>query len=160
MKTSRIAFASALALALSAGSFAIAAPKNSAANPDPSAMDRAGAAVGNKVDQAVGGVTPITADEMATAVPAASIMDPAKSLATAQIKNPAGEPIGTVSSVDVTAKGKAKAVHADVGGFLGMGSHVVALDAGKLKYLKSRNLLVTEMTKDEIKALPKQAEAN
>jgi hypothetical protein len=157
MTTKTLAYTSALVLALSAGVLGYAKDARAA---DPSAMDRAGAAVGNKVDQAVGPNNPITADELSAAVPLTSVSDPAKALATAEIKNPAGEPIGTVSSVDVTSKGEAKAVHADVGGFLGMGSHPVALKASKLTYLQSRNLIVTHMTKDQIKALPQEASAH
>jgi hypothetical protein len=44
-------------------------------------------------------------------------------------------------------------VHADVGGFLGIGEHRVAIKASSLSYLKSRDLLVTTMTKKQIEAL-------
>ncbi len=162
MKLKIIVYSSTLALALSAGGFsclngAYAADTNTTANPAPTATERAGAKVGNKIDEAVGPNNPISADELATAVSLSTIKNPAQALSTAQIKNPAGEAIGTVSSVDVTPKGEAKAVHADVGGFLGIGQHLVALDADKLVYLKSRNLLVTRLSKDQIKALPKEA---
>jgi hypothetical protein len=115
--------------------------------------------VGNEVDTAVGPNTPITKAELANAVPLSSIKEPALTLSTAQIKNPKGEAVGTVSSVDVTPEGKAKAVHADVGGFLGVGGHIVALDADKLVYSKSRNLLLTKLSKDEIQDLPVETPA-
>ncbi len=148
-----------LAMAVSAGAFGCAARPNSApqsattANPNPTVTERAGAKVGNEVDKAVGATTPITKAELTNAVSLSKIDNPAQALSTAQVKNPAGEAIGTVSSVDVTPDGKAKAIHADVGGFLGIGTHVVALDADKLVYLKSRNLLVTHLSKDQIQAL-------
>jgi hypothetical protein len=161
MTIKTLAHASALALVLSAGVYGIASAADATtANPAPTAADRAGAAVGNKIDQAVGPNNPISADELAAAVPLTSVGDPAKSLATAGIKNPGGEAVGTVSSVDVTPTGKAKAIHADVGGFLGMGEHRVALNADKLVYLKSRNLIVTHMTKDQIQALPVESSAH
>jgi hypothetical protein len=159
MRYKTIAYVSTLALAIAAGA-AQAADSTPTANPAPTAVERAGSAVGNKIDEAVGPNNPITTDELATAVPLSTVNDPARALSTAQIKNPAGEAIGTVSSVDVTAKGDAKAIHADVGGFLGVGAHVVALKADKLVYLKSRNLLVTKMSKEQIKALPQEMAAN
>jgi len=158
MKLRTLAYTTTLALGLSAMSIsAQAADSTTTTNPAPSAADRAGAKIGNEIDEAVGPNKPITADEMATAVSLSTIDNPAQALATAQIKNAAGEAVGTVSSVDVTPTGKAKSVHADVGGFLGMGEHVVALNADKLVYLKSRNLLVTRLSKDQIKSLPKMA---
>ena len=164
MTIKTLAYASALSLVLSAAAFGTMTSARAAdattANPAPSATDRAGAAIGNKVDQTMGPNNPISADEMGMAVPLTSITDPATALATAEIKNPGGEAVGTVSSVDVTPTGKAKAVHADVGGFLGMGEHRVALKADKLVYLKSRNLIVTHLSKDQIKALPAESAAH
>ena len=153
-----LAYTTTLALGLSAMSFsAMAADSTMTANPAPSAADRAGAKVGNEIDEAVGPNNPISAEELSTAVSLSNIDNPAQALSTAQIKNAAGEAVGTVSSVDVSANGKAKAVHADVGGFLGMGERVVSLKADKLVYLKSRNLLVTHLSKDQIKSLPKMS---
>jgi hypothetical protein len=122
--------------------------------------DRAASGIGNEVDKTVGLRTPITKAELAQAVSLSAIAEPAKALSTAQIKNAQGEAVGTVSSVDIMSDGKAKAVHADVGGFLGMGGHVVALSANKLVYLKTRNLLVTKLSKEEIQALPLDAPAH
>ncbi len=160
MKLRTIAYTTTLAVGLlGIGFYAIAqaADSNTTANPAPSATDRVGAKIGNEIDKAVGPNNPITKQELGTAVSLSTIDNPAQALSTAQIKNAAGEAIGTVSSVDVTPTGKAKAVHADVGGFLGVGEHLVALNADKLVYLKSRNLLVTRLSKAQIKALPKQA---
>jgi len=155
--------ASTLVLALAAGSYiatAQAADSTSTANPNPTATQRATARVGNEVDKAVGSSTPITKAELTHAISLSRIHDPAHALSTAQIKNTKGEAVGTVASVDVTPDGKAKAVHADVGGFLGIGGHVVALNADKLVYLKARNLLVTKLSKTEIQALPLEAPAH
>jgi hypothetical protein len=164
MKLKTLAYVSTLALTLSAGGLgylaAVAADSTTTANPNPTATERAGASVGNAVDQAVGPDKPITKAELAHAISLSKIDNPAQALSTAQIKNRAGEAVGTVSSVDVTPEGKAKAIHADVGGFLGVGTHVVALDADKLIYLKSRNLLVTRLSKKQIQALVPEAPAH
>jgi hypothetical protein len=124
------------------------------ANPKPSAAERAAAKTGNEIDKAVGVDRPVTAIELKSGVALGGINNPAQALATAQIKNRQGQAIGTVSSVDVAPDGKAEAIHADVGGFLGMGTHRVAIRASNFVYLKSRDLLVTTMTRDQIKALP------
>lgn len=147
--TAAVAFISWSALVHSA-----AAGDATTANPNPTAGERAAAKVGNEIDEAVGPSKPITDAEMKTAVSLSKIADPEQALSTAAIKNPQGEAVGTVASVDVAANGKAKAVHANVGGFLGMGDRVVAFDADKLSYIKSRNILVTRLSKDEIKLLP------
>jgi hypothetical protein len=165
MALKTLTHASTLVLALAAGGLsyvatAQAADSTTTANPNPTVTERATARVGNEVDKAAGANTPITKAELTHAVALSMIDDPAKALSTAQIKNAQGEAVGTVSSVDVMADGKAKAVHADVGGFLGIGGHVVALDADKLVYLKARNLLVTKLSKEEIQALPPEAPAH
>jgi hypothetical protein len=69
------------------------------------------------------------------------------SLQTAEIKNRNREPIGDVRSVEITDDGDARAVRANVGGFLGMNEKVVTIPADNLMYLKDRNLLVTDLSK-------------
>ena len=123
------------------------------ANPAPSASARAAAKMGNEIDKSVGPDRPISKDEMALAVSLSTIPNPARALATAEIKNRQGQAVGTVSSVDVGPDGLARAVSVDVGGFLGMGTHRVAIRAASLSYLKSRDLLVTSLTRKEIQAL-------
>jgi len=120
----------------------------------PSATERAAAKAGNEIDKAIGPDRPITNSEFSKGVVLGGIKNPAQALATAEIKNKHGQAIATVSSVDVGPDGKARAIHADVGGFLGIGTHRVALKASSFVYLKDRNLLVTTMTKDQIEALP------
>jgi hypothetical protein len=142
--------ASALPLLAMMADRADAAPT---ANPRPSATERAAAKTGNEIDKAVGPDRPVTERELKSGVSLDAIDNPARALATAQIKNRQGQAIGTVSSVDVAPDGKAQAIHVDVGGFLGMGTHRVAIRAGNFVYLKSRDLLVTTMSKDQIKAL-------
>ena len=127
------------------------------ANPAPDASTRAAAKTGNEIDKSLGPNKPISSDEMAHAISLSGIKNPAQALATAEIKNPDGEAVGSVSSVDVGPDGVARAVSVDVGGFLGMGTHRVAIRAGSLRYMKSRDLLVTSLSRDEIKALKPEA---
>jgi hypothetical protein len=124
------------------------------ANPHPTTAERAAAKTGNEIDKAMGPNRPVTEKELNSGISLDAINNPARALATAEIKNRQGQAIGTVSSVDVAPDGKAEAIHVDVGGFLGMGTHRVAIRAGNFVYLKSRDLLVTTMTKDQIKAIP------
>jgi len=126
------------------------------ANPAPSASIRAAAKTGNEIDKSIGPDRPISKNEMAHAVSLSAIRNPAQALATAEIKNRRGEAVGTVSSVDVGPDGVARAVSVDVGGFLGIGTHRVAIRAASLSYLKSRDLLVTSLTRKEIEALAPQ----
>ena len=123
------------------------------ANPAPNASSRAAAKTGNEIDKTVGPDRPVSGDEMAHAVSLSAIRNPAQALATAEIKNRQGEAVGTLSSVDVGPDGIARAVSVDVGGFLGMGAHRVAIRAASLSYLKSRDLLVTALSRKEIEEL-------
>ena len=127
------------------------------ANPAPDASTRAAAKTGNEIDKSLGPNKPISSDEMAHAISLSGVKNPAQALATAEIKNREGEAVGSVSSVDVAPDGVARAVSVDVGGFLGVGTHRVAIRAGSLRYLKSRDLLVTSLSRDEIKALTPEA---
>jgi hypothetical protein len=123
------------------------------ANPNPTAATKMLARTGNEMDQAVGLKTPVSDKEMHKAVPLDRVMNPLHSLDTAEIKNQMGEPIGDVRSVVITDDGTARAVRADVGGFLGMNEKTVTIPADKLMYLKNRNLLVTDMSKTDISKL-------
>jgi len=133
--------------------------QSNSANTDPNAknnsstLGRAATATGNEIDEAVGVKTAVTNAEMRKAVAASEVEDPAKTLATAEVKTRAGDPVGEVKAVEVNPDGTAKAIKADVGGFLGMGERQVNMDAGSLKYIKDRNILVTDMTKPQIQNL-------
>lgn len=135
-----LAAASALTISVATIDRANAAPT---ANQEPSPADRAAAKAGNEIDKAFGQDRPVTETELKSGVTLATIKNPAQALATSQIKNRQGQAIGTVSAVDVGPDGKAQAIHVDVGGFLGLGVHRVAIKASNFVYLKSRDLLVT-----------------
>ena len=125
------------------------------ANPAPNASTRAAAKTGNEIDKTVGPDRPISSDEMAHAVSLSAIRNPAPALATAEIKNREGEAVGKpcIVQLDVGPDGVATAVSVDVGGFLGIGTHRVAVRANSLSYLKSRDLLVTALSRKEIEDL-------
>jgi hypothetical protein len=128
--------------------------QNATANPNPSTADKATARVENEVDQAAGHKEPVTRAELRHAERLSSIDDPQQALATAELKNRQGEPLGSVKLIDMDSNGHPRTIHADVGGFLGIDEHVVSIPASNFVYLKSRNLLVTRMSKAEIQALP------
>lgn len=150
MRPSHIALLASAAIISSVLAGAQAAPT---ANPTPDASTRAAAKTGNEIDKTLGPDRAISSEEMAHAVSLSAIRNPAQALATAEIKNRQGEAVGTVSSVDVGPDGVARAVSVDVGGFLGMGTHRVAIRATSLSYLKSRDLLVTALSRKEIEEL-------
>jgi hypothetical protein len=82
------------------------------------------------------------------------VQNPQDTLAKASVQDNQGNAIGPVHDVTLGSNGKPTAVNVDVGTFLGTGSKVVAIKANKLKFQQDRNILVTTMTKDQIKALP------
>jgi hypothetical protein len=51
-------------------------------------------------------------------------------------------------------KGKPTSLKVDVGGFLGVGDKDVAMKASAFKFDPDRKVLITSMTKDQIKKLP------
>jgi hypothetical protein len=56
--------------------------------------------------------------------------------------------------VNLDPMGKPISFKVDVGGFLGIGAHDVALDANALKWDPAKKVLITSMSKDQMKALP------
>lgn len=83
------------------------------------------------------------------------VNDPQNTLAKASVQDSQGNSIGAVQNVVIGSNGKPTEVNVEVGSFLGEGNKVVAFKAAKLKFQQDRNILVTTMTKDQIKALPK-----
>jgi hypothetical protein len=109
--------------------------------------------IGNEIDEAVDARTPVKADEMRHTVALNAIDDPQDVLAQVQIKNRKGEVLGSVNSLSMAKSGKIESVRADIGGFLGLGEHVVAIPVNHVVYLPDRKLLVTDMSRDDLKAL-------
>src|SRR5271169_5117051 len=82
------------------------------------------------------------------------VQNPQDGLAKASVQDNQGTAIGPVHDVVLGSNGKPTAVNVDVGTFLGTGSKVIAIKAVKLKCQQDKNVLVTTMTKEQIKAPP------
>ena len=92
---------------------------------------------------------PVTPAEIRSAVPVGKLSDPKQTLASAPIKSVWGDTIGKVRGVDLNG-GNLKTVDADLGG-----KSVVKMNPAHLKYVKSRGLLITTLSKDDAAKLPK-----
>jgi len=87
-------------------------------------------------------------------VPITEVSNPKGRLAGASVQDKNGVSIGSVRKVIVDSDGKPIAVRVDVGGFLGIGTKLVEINASELKYEQDRNVVTTTLRKPEIKALP------
>ncbi len=76
------------------------------------------------------------------------VRDAGSELQNAPIETRRGERIGTVQQVELDSGGTARAIEADVEG------RQVSIDPKNLVYLRQRNALVTDMTRQEIENLP------
>lgn len=65
-----------------------------------------------------------------------------------------GETVGSIDDLLITADGRVQAAVVDVGGFLGMGQHTVAIDWKALRVSPSNDRVTISMTKEELKAAP------
>ena len=92
---------------------------------------------------------PVTPAEIRSAVPLAKVGDPKQTLASAPIKSVWGDTLGKVRGVDVSGS-SVKTVDAQVDG-----NNVVKMDPARLKYVKSRGLVITTMSKEDAAKLPK-----
>lgn len=73
------------------------------------------------------------------------------------LHGPEAKDMGDVSDVELGADGKVSGVIADVGGFLGMGTHTVKLgldEVGLFKNADGKIIAVTNKTVDALKATP------
>ena len=82
------------------------------------------------------------------------VSNPEGRLAHASVQDKNGEKVGTVRKVFVDASRNPTALQVDVGGFLGMGTKVVSIQAADLRYEQDRNVLTTTLRKPQIEALP------
>jgi hypothetical protein len=92
---------------------------------------------------------PVTPAEIRSAVPLGNVNDPKQTLASTPIKSVWGDTLGKVRGVDVSG-GSVKSVDAQMGG-----KDVVKIDPARLKYVKSRGLLITTLSKEDAAKLPK-----
>jgi hypothetical protein len=143
MRYRNFALASAFALFVPLAANAADTPKTDAGI--------AGAKATTELEKGVGAGDTLSATDMKSAVMATSVEDSARTLASAKVDDMHGAIIGPVKKVTTGTTGKLETVQVDVGGWLGIGEHVVSLKASDFKYIPSRNILVTSLTKDQIK---------
>lgn len=82
------------------------------------------------------------------------VPDAKNTLSSAKIVDLTGASVGSVDTVNLDAAGKPMSIKVDVGGFLGIGAHDVNLAASSLKWDPAKKVLITSMSKDQMKALP------
>jgi hypothetical protein len=87
-------------------------------------------------------------------ISARDVPDAKTTLSSAKIIDLTGASVGSVDTVNLDPMGKPISFKVDVGGFLGIGAHDVALDANALKWDPAKKVLITSMSKDQMKALP------
>ncbi len=81
----------------------------------------------------------------------AQIANPPQTLVNASVETNNGQAVGAVQKVVTGNDGKAQAV--DVA-LLGAQSKIVSIDANQLSYDQSRNVVVAQLSADQIQALP------
>lgn len=100
------------------------------------------------------GSNPLTPAEIRAAVPIRQVSDPKAALSKAGIRSLWGDLTGRVQNIQMDGTA-VRTIEADVGSTFGEKEHIVRLDPARLKYVKSRNVLVTSMSKPDIAKLPK-----
>ena len=83
-----------------------------------------------------------------------AVSNPKDALMKAKIEDTHGNSVGSVDDVSFDKQGKPTSLKVDVGGFLGVGDKDVAMKASAFKFDPDRKVLITSMTKDQIKKLP------
>jgi hypothetical protein len=89
--------------------------------------------------------------QTASAMPLDSISNPPQTLANASVETSNGQAVGAVQRVITDAAGKAKTV---VVALLGKASRLVAIAANQLTFDQSRNVVVAQLSADQIDSLP------
>ena len=93
-----------------------------------------------------------TASSGATAaVSLAQIANPPQTLVNASVETANGQAVGAVQKVVTDDSGRAQAVSVAL---LGAQSKIVSIDASQLSYDQSRNVVVAQLSADQIQALP------
>jgi sporulation protein YlmC with PRC-barrel domain len=78
----------------------------------------------------------------------------ASKLIGATVYNDKDERIGKIEDMIVSPDGKVSVAVIDVGGFLGIGQHRVAIPADRFTDIKAKKLVLPKATKESLKALP------
>jgi len=114
--------------------------KHAGAQPDPSAAPIVG--------KATLGMTVAQTDLIATGWRASKVLH-------ADVRNDKGDRIGKIDDIVVDTDGTLSVAIIDVGGFLGLGGHRVAIPVSQLVFSQTRpQILLPGATKDALKALP------
>jgi len=91
---------------------------------------------------------PLTPAEIRAAIPLGKVENPKQTLASTPIKSVWGDTLGKVRDIDMSGN-SIKTVDAIV-----VGKGAVKINAGQLKYVKSRGLLITTLSKSDAEKLP------
>ncbi|HWE06684.1 MAG TPA: hypothetical protein VG274_08250 [Rhizomicrobium sp.] len=75
-------------------------------------------------------------------------------LASAQVQDSSGQQVGQVSNVHTTRKGHATKVDITLSSSNGGQPKTISVSASKLKYDKNSNTLITDMTANDLQAMP------
>lgn len=107
-------------------------------------------------------VTPAAEGELIVEVPEGYILTEITTVTTEELKgvdvyHSADEKVGKIGDIEIGADNSVAHVIVDVGGFLGMGEHRVALTPEQVQIYKNADNVLrahVALTKDELKALP------
>ena len=91
------------------------------------------------------------AQSSASSTPVDSLANPPQALANASVETSSGQAVGAVQRVITDATGKAKTV---IVALLGKVNKLVAIAANELSFDQSRNVVVAQMSADQIDSLP------
>jgi hypothetical protein len=97
---------------------------------------------------------PLTPAEIRAAIPLRQVNDPKAVLSKAKVRSLWGDLTGQVESVQMDGTAL-RAIEADVGSTFGEKQRIVKLDPARLKFVKSRGVVVTTMSKPDVEKLPK-----
>jgi hypothetical protein len=116
-------------------------------------ITRMAARSAHRVSRAFATQDAITEEERDEAIDLATVGQPADTLSTAKVDDENGMTIGPVYAVLLDDDGEPLAIEVEIGGGYGLGEDIVQLDADDLVYLPERNILIVEMTRDEVLAM-------
>ena len=92
-----------------------------------------------------------TSQPASSTTPVNALTNSPQTLANASVESSSGQAVGAVQRVITDAGGKAKTV---VVALLGKASHMVAIAANELTFDQSRNVVVADLSADQINSLP------
>lgn len=117
----------------------------------PAATDKSAQAAPPPTDQTAQASTAAPTTTASNTMPLDSVSNPPQTLANASVETSNGQAVGAVQRVITDAAGKAKTV---VIALLGKASRLVAVAANQLSFDRSRNVVVAQMSADQIDSLP------